>query len=388
MIANRYRNQEEERTIENVGVGAVAIGIIGLGFFYIEEDHEIWEPKLPRDYQEILESSKIKKDHEIWEPRDKVEEDDEEIEVRMYSQKRLYELLCKGVLLKNGNTFFSLGSNGGKSELISAINFSFKNSGLHKWRSTQDSRFTKVAKIYTISNLKINIKIRTQFLSAGVNYGVHLVFKFCGPRKSSNMVQVQQLTTDSEEISKRSASDDEGEKALSLNEVNENKHLMLSAKEVLYDSSKVKCVKLFHLKPSEDPRFQEVIELLPRQVFSLKCKIQSQMSLLDTDYMCYLVFKLSEKCHGLHCPVKVKDVLHWKNKEMGILYFRTPSPWNIHDNHWVPKKREDGWLEVSVWKFNSTSDLRKDNIPMHLKLIAYEGTMSGLIVGGLEIRPV
>ncbi|PWA84995.1 serine/threonine-protein kinase, active site protein [Artemisia annua] len=205
---------------------------------------------------------------------------------------------------------------------------------------------------------------------------------------NTDMVQVQQLATDSEEISKRSANDDEGEKALSLNEVNVKKHLMLSAKEVLYDSSKVKCVNLFHLKPSEDPRFQEVIELLPHQVFSLKCKTQSQMLLPDTDYMCYLVFKLSEKCHGLYCPVKVRDVLHWKNKEMGILYFRTPSPWNIHEKRRVPNKREDGWMEVIMWKFNSTSDLRKDYIPMHLKLIAYEGTMSGLIVGGLEIRPV
>ncbi|PWA96206.1 serine/threonine-protein kinase, active site protein [Artemisia annua] len=409
-----------------------------------QEDHEIWEPKLPRDYQKILKSSKI--------------------EVTGYSKKGLYELLCKGVLLKKDNWFFSLGSNGKNNEMISARKFSFKNSGLYKWRSTPESRFSKVAKIYTIWNLKMNIKIRTQFLSPGVNYGVHLVFKFCGPRKFSskslyvnltynmgnetlhtyfatrrdedwmmvelgrflnhegnmefkallesfsqyycerkgiyvegiefraihdaNMDQVQQLATGSTEFSKRSANDDESGKALLLNEVNEKKHLMLSVKEVLYDSSKVKCVKLFHLKPSEEPRFQEVIELLPRQVFSLKCKIQSQMLLPDTDYMCYLMFKLSEKCHGLHCPVKVKDVLHWKNKEMGILYFRTPSPWNVNDNNRVPEKREDGWMEVIVWKFNSTSDLRKDYIPMHLKLIAYEGTMSGLIVGGLEIRPV
>ena len=75
-----------------------------------------------------------------------------------------------------------------------------------------------------------------------------------------------------------------------------------------------------------------MIELLPQQVFNI---IQSQM--------CYLVFKLSEKCHGLHCPVKVRDVLHWKNKEIGLLYFRTPDPWNIHDNTRVPKKRGDGW---------------------------------------------
>ncbi|PWA65716.1 phosphoglycerate/bisphosphoglycerate mutase family protein [Artemisia annua] len=33
-------------------------------------------------------------------------------------------------------------------------------------------------------------------------------------------------------------------------------------------------------------------------------------------------------------------------------------------------------------------ELRNACIPMHLKLIAYEGTMSGLTVGGLEIRPM
>ncbi|PWA49059.1 serine/threonine-protein kinase, active site protein [Artemisia annua] len=368
---------------------------------------------------------------------------EEDHEIEKYSKKRLYELLCKGVLIKKGNAWVSLGNNRRMNEMISARKFVFKKGGLRNWRSTPESRFPKVAEMFTISNLKIKINTRTQFLSPGINYGVHLVFKFCGPRKSlsksayvnltyktgketlhtyfatwrdkewmmielcrflnhkkdtnfevqlesfsqyycerngvyiegiefraihdvnnedsvkieevqqilesnTDIVQVQQLATDiySEEISRRSANDDEAEKALSLNDVNEKKHLMLSAKDVLYDSSKVKCVKLFHLKPSEDPRFQEVIELLPRQVFSLKCKIQSQMLLPDADYMCYLVFKLSEKCHGLHCPVKVKDVLHWKNKEMGILYFRTPSPWNIHDNHWVPKKREDGWMEV------------------------------------------
>nr|GEZ39267.1 serine/threonine-protein kinase, active site protein [Tanacetum cinerariifolium] len=178
-------------------------------------------------------------------------------------------------------------------------------------------------------------------------------------------------------------------KVLLLNEVSKNRLLMLSGKEVLHDSSKWKRVikrlrgrtyltrralrkhvKLFHLTPSHEPRFQDMIELLPRQVYSIKCKIQSdEMLLPDTNYTCYLVFKLSKKCYGLHCPVKVKDVLHWKNKEIGILYFRTPNLWKIHDNHRVPKKREDGWMEVIVWKFNLTSELRKDYIPMHLKLI-------------------
>ena len=62
-------------------------------------------------------------------------------------------------------------------------------------------------------------------------------------------------------------------------------------------------------------RFRDVIEVLPQQVFYLKCTIRSQMLSPDTEYVCYLVFKLSEKCQGLHCLVKVRDILHKENNE-------------------------------------------------------------------------
>ena len=39
-------------------------------------------------------------------------------------------------------------------------------------------RFGTVAKISDTSNLKIQIKIKTQFLSLGIIYGAYLVFKF------------------------------------------------------------------------------------------------------------------------------------------------------------------------------------------------------------------
>ncbi|KAJ0736016.1 putative phloem protein [Helianthus annuus] len=38
--------------------------------------------------------------------------------------------------------------------------------------------------MFYISNLNIQIKIRTQYLSPSVNYKVHLIFRFRGPRKS------------------------------------------------------------------------------------------------------------------------------------------------------------------------------------------------------------
>lgn len=155
---------------------------------------------------------------------------------------------------------------------------------------------------------------------------------------------------------------------------------MLLAKEVLYPSSNE---RLFDLNRSE-----EVIELLPQQVFHIKCKIECQNLSPFTDYVCYLVFKLSENCHGLHCPVKVRDILHWKNKETKILFFRSPNPLDQHDANWVPEQRADGFMEVIVWKFNSNYNCRKNCIPMNVKLIAYEGTMSGLIAFGLEVRPM
>ncbi|MFS8026609.1 putative phloem protein [Helianthus anomalus] len=208
-------------------------------------------------------------------------------------------------------------------------------------------------------------------------------------RSNSSMGQKQQFPADNDETLELSENPNEASKLS-----NGKKHHMLSAKKVLYDSSNV---KLFKLKPSEQSRFGEVIEVLSQQVFRIKCKIESQILSPDTDYKCYLIFKLSEKCRGLHSPVnvrglhrpvKVEGQLQQSKKEAKAIYFRTPKEWNIHDINQVPKQREDGWMEVNVWKFNSKDQLRKDCIHLNLKLISYEGTMSGLIVCGLEFRPM
>ena len=107
-----------------------------------------------------------------------------------------------------------------------------------------------------------------------------------------------------------------------------------------------------------------------------------------TEYVCFLVFKLSERCQGLHCPVKVQDVLHKENNEAEFVYFTTPSALNINGNTRVPKHREDGWMEIQVWKFNSTHEFKEGSLSIDMKFTRHEGTMSGLIVCGLEFRPV
>lgn len=133
-------------------------------------------------------------------------------------------------------------------------------------------------------------------------------------------------------------------------------------------------------------RFGHVIELQPQHVFRINCKIQSRKLSQDTEYFCYLVYKVSEKCVGLNCPVIVRDLIRRNKKEAEIIYLRSPSPWNLHGNNSVPQHRDDGWMEVKVWNFNSNHHLKNGFIAVNLKLITYEGTMSGLIVCGLEFR--
>ncbi|KAL8214566.1 hypothetical protein R6Q57_004015 [Mikania cordata] len=387
-----------------------------------QEDSEIWEPKLPRNYREII---SLSDSTEIYHTQKK---------------KDIYKKLCNGILFPKEKVWFILTDNGGANKMISAMMFSYENQKQHKWRSIHKSRFGTVAKMLDISNIKIQITTNTQFLSPDVVYAVYLVFKFCDPRIFSckrmymnlkyrnetetlnsyfatwrddewmmielyrflnhedvtfkflldsfsryycrsdaiyiegiefraikkvvpedieDLKEVQQLKksnsdldhlhqspTLNEEIFKRSENEDMVEQLFSLSELNGKKHLMLSALKVLYNSPKL---NPFCFKSSADSRFKDVVELLPQQVFRIKYKIESQMLSPFTEYTCYLVFKVSEKCQGLRCPVKVRDLFFSKNKENRIIYFRSPAPLNLHDGFWVPGQRKDGWMELFYW---------------------------------------
>ncbi|PWA24620.1 protein kinase-like domain, Phloem protein 2-like protein [Artemisia annua] len=132
----------------------------------LQEDYEIWAAKLPKDYKEIFGMSKSP---EMYSTK---------------SNKDLYDMLNKGILLQQDKVLFSLGSSGERNEMISARKFSYKKRWLHRWRSVPESRFPKVAEVLDVRNLMIEIKLKTPLLSLGVNYKVNLIFRFCGPRKS------------------------------------------------------------------------------------------------------------------------------------------------------------------------------------------------------------
>ncbi|GKD81486.1 kinase-like domain, phloem protein 2-like protein, partial [Tanacetum coccineum] len=412
-----------------------------------QEDYYVWEPKLPKDYKEIIQMSKCPDDYSTIKKED------------------LYNIFSKGILLQQDKVLLSFDGDGERNEMVSATMFSYIGSCPHELIYLPESRFETVVEIFDISNLFIRIKTRAQFLSPNVVYGVYLVFKFCDSNFSSkpmyvdlnytkgheslnayfatwrdndwmmielyrflnknedvvfefllecfssfhcgdgaiyvegiefraiekvkheignleegNQVlktnfadQVLQLPTNFEEIFKISGNYDE---LFWLGEVNGKKLLMVSAMAALYKFSNV---NLFTSTPSAQSRFQEVIELLPQRVFHINCTIKSQMLSPDTEYVCYLLFKLSANCQGMHCPVKGRDVLHQENNEAEFFYFSTPSPVNIHDITRVPKQREDGWMEIQVWKFNSACEFKDDTLSMNMKFASLEGTMFGLI---------
>ncbi|GJW36960.1 kinase-like domain, phloem protein 2-like protein [Tanacetum coccineum] len=387
-----------------------------------QEDYEIWEPKLPKDYKEIILMSKSQDIHQAQRKRD------------------VCNMFYKGILLQEDKLWFSLGSNGKRNEMISASKFSYIKRTPHEWQSIPESRFKKVAKIlknfvtqakiFKEKPIYVNLKYTkdSEILHAyfailrDEDWMMIELFRFLNHKKDSKFkFIIESLSTNycgdgavyvegiefraihnasldiffvnHEQIEEKKAVQevqhfqtnyDEDEKLFSLDEVN-GKHLMLPAKVALHDSSNV---KLFTSKPSASSRFQEVFELLPQQVFRINCTIKSHMLSPDTEYVCYLVFKLSEQFDGLHCPVKVRDLLQRKTEEAGIIYLIPPSPWNIHDFIKIPRQRGDGLMEVEVWKFNSTHDLKNNCLPMNLRMTSYEGTMSGLIVCGLEFRPI
>ncbi|KAM0065677.1 putative protein kinase RLK-Pelle-LRR-I-1 family [Helianthus debilis subsp. tardiflorus] len=367
------------------------------------QDYEIWEPKLPIDY------------------KDK-------------SKKDLYNMFSKGILLQDGKVWFSLGSNGERNEIISAKRFSYKDHLLRKWRSIPESRFRDPRKIQT-KQMYVNLKYKMgkenlhayfatwredgwmmielfQFLNHKKDTAFEVLLEsfsrcYCGNDSIYiEGIQFQAMDNASETRRNREVKGSQTSREINiedifwlpvkkfspskmkvkkdhmtwfaLSEIKRKKDELLSAKKVVYNSSNV----------AIQSRFSGAIECLRRPVLHIKCKIESQMLSANSQNACYLVFKLSEKCCGLHGPVIVRDLFNWGSKETGILYFRHTNPWNVLDTDWVPRQRKDGWMEVIVWKFNSNYELKNDHLFVNLKLITYEGTMSGLIVRGIKFRPI
>ncbi|KAK9057882.1 hypothetical protein SSX86_022721 [Deinandra increscens subsp. villosa] len=99
----------------------------------LQEDFEIWEPKLPTYYKEIMRLSKTPE---------------------VYQKKDIYEKLSNGTLLPKEKMWFILSDNGEANKMISATattkQFSYRNHESHKCRSSHISRFLSLSHSHTI----------------------------------------------------------------------------------------------------------------------------------------------------------------------------------------------------------------------------------------------
>ncbi|GJS79714.1 kinase-like domain, phloem protein 2-like protein [Tanacetum coccineum] len=304
-----------------------------------QEDYEIWEPKLPKDYKEIIQMSKRPENYSFT------------------KKEYLYNIFSGGILIQHDKVLLSFVGNGERNEMVSATTFSYINSCPHDCKSLPESRFGTVVKMLDISNLNIEIKTRAQLLSPNAVYGVYLVFKFCDSRKfSSKPVYVNLKYRKGDE---------------SLNAYfatwRDNEWMMIELYRFLHQNEDV------------------VFEFLAECFSSDHC---GDGAIYVEGIEFRAIEKISkENCEGLHCPVKVRDILHQENNEAEFVYFITPSPLNVHDITQFPKQREDGWMEIQLCTFNSTREFKDGSLSINMKFTSLEGIMSGLIVCGLEFRP-
>ncbi|KAM3356907.1 F-box protein PP2-B10 [Capsicum galapagoense] len=141
-----------------------------------------------------------------------------------------------------------------------------------------------------------------------------------------------------------------------------------------------------------DSRFPEVAFLNSVDLLDIRGRIGTRVLSSRTNYAAYLVFKVSERYHGLE---STKARVRFVNQESEyeavdrattvILAARTPR--NLKGR--LPEKRTDGWLEVEIGKFyngesgddNGDVEARLlDSRPFHAKC--------GLMIEGVEFRPI
>ncbi|CAN6362985.1 unnamed protein product [Urochloa humidicola] len=146
--------------------------------------------------------------------------------------------------------------------------------------------------------------------------------------------------------------------------------------------------------PRQDSRFATCAELLAVCWLDIAGTIASRMLSGDTRYAAYLVFKMDDDCYGLDSPLQVASVsigedtsthpvrlqIHAGEEENDATEQEVPPR--------LPLERPDGWMEVELgdWYNHGSDDIE---VCASVKETTYGGNWKkGLIIQGLEIRPI
>ncbi|XP_042502881.1 F-box protein PP2-B10-like [Macadamia integrifolia] len=169
-------------------------------------------------------------------------------------------------------------------------------------------------------------------------------------------------------------------------------------------------------RPLPESRFSEVAELVNVCWLEIHGKMETRLLSPNTTYVAYLVHKLTDSAYGFEfspAEVSVKlasrggggggeemksvylNPLGRKRRQLGtargigvfsrsLSFLRPLEP--VQKEGQVPKKREDGWMEIGMGEF--FNDRGADGeVEMTLMEVKGGNWKSGLIIQGIELRP-
>ncbi|KAF8392017.1 hypothetical protein HHK36_022357 [Tetracentron sinense] len=289
--------------------------------------------------------------------------------------------------------------------------------------------FTEVAQLLRVCH-KIYGKMETRILSPKTTYAAYLVFKFA-ERTSNNdrkaLVVYLKSDEDSDEKSHNVHLDPDRslrkghpseerdvdrwlQREKDLQRERGNGWLEIEMGEFFNDNEDDRKVEMglkgmeglnwnsdliiegIELRPKE---FSEVAVLVDVCWLEIHGYIKTQRLSPKTIYAAYLVFKFTERTHGLDCTVKVSvkvrgvEVLGSSSVCLdpdGILRKELKEDDLLKRKKELPFERKDGWIEI--WMGDFPNYQREDwEMDMSLMEVDARHWKSGLIIQGIELRP-
>ncbi|CAN4120761.1 unnamed protein product [Withania somnifera] len=183
---------------------------------------------------------------------------------------------------------------------------------------------------------------------------------------------------------------DEGKMSFWLVKTNGKKCYLLSARQLMISFSDN---QLFWEHTTDaDSRFTEVAFLNSVDLLDIRGKIGTRALSSRTNYAAYLVFKVSERYHGLestNAMVRLVDQESEYDAEerATTVILAARAPRNLKGR--LPEKRSDGWMEVEIGKFYN-GESGDDNGDVEARLLdsrPFHGKC-GLVIEGIEFRPI
>ncbi|GMH11398.1 hypothetical protein Nepgr_013239 [Nepenthes gracilis] len=164
----------------------------------------------------------------------------------------------------------------------------------------------------------------------------------------------------------------------------------------------------------QESRFPEVAELITVCWLEIRGKLKTSSLSLGTNYVAYLIFKMTEDAYGFYNSVDASLDISGRRTEKRTVYLEPAEtqrrrhqilPWRFghirrnlqpspqlsipreeeeEDQH--SKQRSDGWLEMKIGEFFTQNE---DDAEVEMSMLETEAGnwKGGLIVEGIEIRP-